>query len=257
MQHPCGYGIHPLANTIFQNSTIPLHLWFYALLHFANSAEGVDTPFLSRHLGLSYKASFSLVRRIRLHLASLEGQRLVGGEGKCVSVLAVRLHGIRQSGRNQFPAKLVLLYDGHSVTGMVVTQARRHVLNAVIKMCTIPGSRYITSCAETYRIGTEFGSRSPIMNYSMEFCEDNRSGVAGDRAFYEYLCRPIRDHHRRIDQGNLWLYFSEYLFRFNRRWHSDRIFSDMVGEFRTLDFEAKMAVQERFYHLSNGEAALP
>src|ERR1035441_4559918 len=33
----CGYQIYPMADTVMQNSVLPINLWFYALFLFVNS----------------------------------------------------------------------------------------------------------------------------------------------------------------------------------------------------------------------------
>lgn len=53
----CGYGVYPLAGTIFHKSETPLKDWFYAIYLFASSRNGVAAKELERQLGVTYKTA--------------------------------------------------------------------------------------------------------------------------------------------------------------------------------------------------------
>lgn len=249
MQHPCGYAVRPLAGTVFHNTRIPLHLWFYAMLHFANSYEGVDSPFLSRHLGISLKAAFNLALRIRLHLASCEVDCRLGGEGRSVEVRLQRLGFVRRPTGDGRPTNLLLFTDGSAVTGMVIGKARRHVLAHAIKTCTLIGSNVFTICPDTYRISAESFTRKPIVNYSIEKCDVGCNGRDCIFSFLAYFQRPMRHHHRRVDQKYLWLYLAEFLYKFNRRGRADCTFAEMISQFSTINDESRAEIERRFSRL--------
>src|ERR1700733_15401615 len=59
--HCKGYKhISPLVGTIFEKSTTPLTLWFYAIYLFSTSKNGVSAKELQRQLGVTYKTAWRM-----------------------------------------------------------------------------------------------------------------------------------------------------------------------------------------------------
>jgi transposase-like protein len=61
----CGNQLHPLANTIFHKSSVPLKSWFYAIYLFSVSKNGVSAKELQRHLGINYQTAHRMCHQIR------------------------------------------------------------------------------------------------------------------------------------------------------------------------------------------------
>ncbi|MFB0564699.1 MAG: transposase, partial [Candidatus Aminicenantaceae bacterium] len=51
----CGYQLYPTKNTIFEKTTTPLHLWFYAIYLMTATRSGVSAKEIERQLGVTYK----------------------------------------------------------------------------------------------------------------------------------------------------------------------------------------------------------
>ena len=209
-------------------------LWFYAMLHFANSASGVPTNFLGRHLGVSHKAAYRMADRIRLHMAALDCPERVGERGKPVEIRIEYLVGMRTRG---YPvrgsAKAVLIGDRHAVQSTLIGRARRHVLGKIIADKIAHGAIPVTTCSYTHAVLTEFGTRQSRAALVDEFV-DPSTGTNPIQGFLNYAKRPMHDVYRRVDYSNLWKYLKELEFRFNRRRRSHEIFSDLVGAFPRL-----------------------
>lgn len=60
-----GRQIHPVAGTIFEKSSTPLTLWFYAIYLFSVSQNGVSAKELQRQLGVTYKCAWRMAKHIR------------------------------------------------------------------------------------------------------------------------------------------------------------------------------------------------
>jgi len=68
----CGQHIHPTAGTIFQKSSTPLRLWFYALYIMATTGSGVSAKELERELGVTYKTAWRMFHLFRDQLMSAD-----------------------------------------------------------------------------------------------------------------------------------------------------------------------------------------
>jgi hypothetical protein len=65
-------------------------LWFYGLLVFANSQEGVDGRYLERHVGITDLAAFRMAQRATRHMAELERAVPIAATGQDIDVRVKR-----------------------------------------------------------------------------------------------------------------------------------------------------------------------
>jgi transposase len=68
----CGHSLYPLAGTIFNKSSTPLQLWFYAIYIMASTRCEVSVKHLQRELGVTYKTAWRMFNLIRNKLTTDE-----------------------------------------------------------------------------------------------------------------------------------------------------------------------------------------
>ncbi len=244
-QYPCCHSICPMMNMVFSHTHIPLQLWFYAMLHFSNSAEGVNSVFLARHLGISGTAAFRMAQKIRLHMTALDACEQLGGDERTIEIRLERIRGVFVPGlrKNQI-ANVLLMSDHQRVSSYVLGKPRRHILRSILHRNCRPDSRFITTCYLTYRASSEFGSRRPLVDHVPDFYyhqeEDRISG------FEAYFRKPLAFNYRRVDHENLWLYLKEFEFRYNRRQESERTFWDLVSRFPDCSEQSKAQLKSAY-----------
>lgn len=61
-----GKQIHPVKGTVFEKSSTPLTLWFFAIYLFSVSRNGVSAKELQRQLGVTYKTAWRMAKQIRV-----------------------------------------------------------------------------------------------------------------------------------------------------------------------------------------------
>jgi len=98
--HGCGGILSPMSGAVFSRSRIPLQLWFYAMLHYANSAESMAATFLARQLEVSEPTAFRIGQRIRWHMAALDEKNKVGGADEPVVIRLTKILRIINSQAN-------------------------------------------------------------------------------------------------------------------------------------------------------------
>lgn len=74
----CGSHTYPMAGTIFEKSTTPLKLWFYAIYLISSTRCGISAKQLQRELGFTYKTAWRMFHLIRLLLG--EKSKPMSGE---------------------------------------------------------------------------------------------------------------------------------------------------------------------------------
>lgn len=75
----CGHHVYPCAGTIFQDSTTPLQIWFYAIYLFVTTRHGVSGKELQRALGVTYKTAWRIGQQIRKLTGSVDPDGMLRG----------------------------------------------------------------------------------------------------------------------------------------------------------------------------------
>lgn len=74
------------SGTLFASHKLPLRGYLAAIAIFCNEVKGKSACAISRDLGLSYKAAFVLLHKLREAMAEELRGRVLGGEGKTVEI---------------------------------------------------------------------------------------------------------------------------------------------------------------------------
>jgi hypothetical protein len=232
--HCCGERIAPLAGTLFHRTKLPLRLWFYAMLHFANSHEGVNAGFLERHLGISYRAAFRMAHSIRRHLSEIDRMTPVASAGMDIEVRVESLLRVRSGTSAQNRANVLFATrDGKVACEVIGTSQHRLAFKAVGKL--VPGHGELrTTCHRTARLFSDYGSRPPHVIYLPCYYLDHPEERDAIKGFLSYFLWPFQTHHKHASREHLWLYLGEFLFRYNRRHRSAQTFWDMISAFPDL-----------------------
>lgn len=72
----CRNQIYPLAGTLFEKSSTPLRLWFYALYLMMTTRADISAKSLQRELGVTYKTAWRMHSRVRKLMEQNEGDLL-------------------------------------------------------------------------------------------------------------------------------------------------------------------------------------
>jgi hypothetical protein len=225
-----------MTGVVFSHSRISLQLWFYAMLLFADSAEGISTSFLARQLGFSDRTAFRISQRIRLHLAALEASPLCVADGGPIVVQLARLRRIVNMQRNATnTATLLLINDRERVNAFAIKDVTQRILRIHLRPYLQARHRIVTDCPWTYRVMRNYSSGTPLADFDPTYFLERAPGENINHGFMQYLNLSFADQYRGVTLANAWLYLREYQFRYNRRHQSATTFWDMVAHFPLLD----------------------
>ena len=235
----CGYHLHPTVGTPFALTRTPLQHWFYAVYLFTTTRNGVAAKELQRQLGVTYKTAWRMAGLIREHMASIDGEALIGGVGKEVEIDETIIGGKRPragSGRH-LDGKTVMLgmvERGGDVVTSVVPDVKRSTLLPKIKEAVAEGTTIHTDALHTYKALKDHGYGHAFVNHNRGEYVRADCHVQTVEGFWAQLKRAINGTHIHVSPKHLWKYAKEAEYRFNRRHNPAAMLPELLGTFRPL-----------------------
>ena len=228
----CGDHIHPMAGTIYEGSTTPLQLWFYAMFLFTKSRNGVSGKELQRQLGVTYKTAWRMGHKIREHMARVDGDAPLGGSGKTVEVDETFIGGHKkgaQGGQGKAIVMGMLEEDGEIITRVIPRRTKEHLVGNIRK--------HVKAGTE---IHTDEAGGYARLNYTGQYkhltVDHGRKEYVGSKGqttnsiegFFMHLKRTIKGTHIWVSAKHLHSYTGEAEFIYNRRNAPHRILTDLL-----------------------------
>ncbi len=235
----CGHHLHPTVGTPFQQTRTPLQLWFYAIFLFTTTRNGVAAKELQRQLGVTYKTAWRMAALIREHMATVDGDDMLGGSGQIVEIDETLIGGsVEGKGSGYKGNKSVvvgLLERGGEVVTKVVTSRHREPMERLVLDNVQPGSTVATDEFGSYRRLDALGFDHVTVRHNKgQYTTDNGGGVNGIEGFWSQLKRSINGTHIHVSRKHLWKYAKEAEYRFNRRHRPQVMLSELLSTFQPL-----------------------
>jgi transposase-like protein len=124
------------SGTLFASHKLPLRGYLAAIAIFCNEVKGKSALALSRDLGISYKAAFVLLHKLREAMAEEMKGRVVGGEGKTAEVDGGYFGGYRKPANfveNRVDRRLARHQTGKRKVVVIVRERSGNSVPAVFK----------------------------------------------------------------------------------------------------------------------------
>lgn len=223
----CGFHIYPLAGTIFEKSTTPLDLWFFAMYLMVTTRSGTSAKQLERMLGVTYKTAWRMFKQIRMLMADTEGDLLNG----IVEIDETYIGGKGTNRAHEWRADV----KKEVVWGAVERKGKtylKHVLSAEkftllkeLKEHVDTKAHIMSDETGTYRYLYDFGYFNHFsVNHSMK--EFGRGLVHNNtiEGVWSQLKRGITGVYRHVSREYLQDYVNEYSWRYNHRNNQGKMF---------------------------------
>ena len=221
----CRRQVSVTAGTIFQDSRLPLVMWFRAMWHVTSQKSGASALGLQRVLGIgSYQTAWSWLHKLRRAMVRQDRERLTGKVDVDETYIGAEKPGKR--GRGAAGKALVVVaaqQDGDHI-GRIrlvhVPDASGASLGDAIMQTIAPGSRVQTDDWKGYKGIEELGYRREIVRHSPEVGENL---LPNCHLVASLLKRWILGTHQgAVSAKHLSYYLDEFTFRFNRRTSKSR-----------------------------------
>jgi len=220
----CRYEVSITAGTIFQNSHLPLTIWFRAMWHVTSQKNGVSALGLQRVLGLgSYKTAWAMLHKLRRAMVRPGRDRLSG----VVEVDETYWGGEEEGviGRLTHNKALIAVAAQENGRGLGRIRLRRipdltkATLHGFIGQCIEPGSTVRTDGLNAYQ-----GLKGYVHDQQMQ-CDQPKGEHLMPRVHraVSLLKRWLMGTHQgAVGHDHLDYYLDEFTFRFNRRTSASR-----------------------------------
>ena len=219
----CGHHVHPTAGTIFDHSSTPLTLWFYAMYLMTATRAGISAKQLQRELGVTYKTAWRMFHQIRKMMAA-DGKPLSGEvevdetymhpDPTRNTRLASKLHGRRY-------------YNSEAIFGMVERGGRakvKHVKSSGVRVLVpeiIKGvrttSRIYSDEWRAYGKLAVWGYDHATVTHSAGEFVNGRTHTQNVENLWSNMKHGIKGVYRHVDPAYLQAYADEYAFRYSHR----------------------------------------
>jgi transposase-like protein/catechol 2,3-dioxygenase-like lactoylglutathione lyase family enzyme len=217
--------------TIFEDSPIPLQKWLPALWMLVNCRNGVSSYEISRDLGVSQKAGWFMLQRLRLALQDGSIVKLGGPDSAPVEVDETFIGG---KARNMHKSKRRRLSDtvgmqgghgktvvigalerGGKVRARVIGDRKYPAVHGAVRDFVEPGSQIMTDEFTGY-FGLEGEYQRQFVNH-LEKYVDGHVHTQGIENFWSLLKRGLNETYVAVEPFHLFRYVDEQAFRFNNR----------------------------------------
>jgi len=234
----CGWHVYPLAGTIFEKTSTPLDLWFYAMFLMIHTRSGTSAKQLERMLGVTYKTAWRIFKQIRMLMAQLDTTMLegivevdetfIGGKGKN---RMSQWHGnekpkevvmgmIKRNEKEKGGDKAYIKHIPNTGKWTLLKQVKDHV-DTTARIITDENPGYI---------------QLKYHNYLHDFVKHKETFVIGDiytqnvEAFWSILKRGVYGVYRKVSKKYLQAYIDEYAWRYNHRKQSGKMFELLLQQ---------------------------
>jgi hypothetical protein len=215
--------------TIYQDSPLPLKHWMLATWMLVNCKNGVSSYEIARAIGVTQKATWHMLHRIRLAMQAADGGKL-GGEVEVdetfIGGRARFMHRDKREkaikGRGPMGKTAVMgLLQRHPSKGKsrvrlaMVETRRRHQLMMQLEKHVEDGAKVYTDELASYdRLGLYY--QHQVINHAEAYVE-GQVHTNGMENFWALLKRTIKGTYVSIEPFHLHRYLDEQARRFNER----------------------------------------
>jgi transposase-like protein len=217
--------------TIFEDSPIPLQKWLPALWMLVNCRNGISSYEISRDLGVSQKAGWFMLQRLRLALRDGSIEKMGGGENSEVEVDEAYIGGklknmharkrnrmVKEGGDPNVTKTIVMGFldrEARKIRTQIIPNTSRLTLQSQVLKHVAEDSNVYTDEARGYnKLRENFVHE--IVNHTQQYVR-GRVHTNSLENFWSLLKRGLNGTYVAVEPFHLHRYLDEQAFRFNNR----------------------------------------
>src|SRR5271166_5772267 len=211
--------------TVFEDSPLGLDKWMTGFWLLVNCKNGVSSMEIHRALGITQKAAWFMLQRLRLAIqddffgSKLGGEvevdeSFIGGKARNMHV-SERKRRITGTGTKDKTAVMGILERGGKVRASVVPSRRKTVLQEEVRKHVTAGAALYSDALLSYD-GLAQDYAHQVVDHATQYV-DGRVHTNGLENFWSLLKRGISGTYVSLEPFHLHRYLDEQMFRFNNR----------------------------------------
>lgn len=213
--------------TVFEDSKVPLHLWFQAAYLMCSSKKGVSSNQLHRTLGVTLQTAWFMSHRLRE--AMRDGALApMGGNGGVIEIdetvigkLETAPKGEKLHGSKFRNIVLTLVERGGSARSFHVDTTTIAELKPIIMANVAREAAMMTDQAKWYpEIGREFASHDTVNHTADEYVRHEAAKLVTTNTvegYYSIFKRGMKGVYQHCKERHLHRYLAEFDFRYSNR----------------------------------------
>lgn len=216
----CGYDFTVTATTLFDNTKLPLRLWFEAMWYVVNQKNGVSALGVQRVLGFgSYRTAWRWLHKLRRAMVRPGRDRLAGTVEVDEAYVGGERSGKRGRGAEGKALILIAAQADGSKIGRIrlarIANASGPVLVPGVSRCVEPGSQVLTDGWSGYGGLEAQGYRHEVVRATAIVGENLLPRAHRVASLLQRWL--LGTHQGAVRHSHLDYYLDEFTFRFNRR----------------------------------------
>jgi transposase-like protein len=214
--------------TVFEDSPLGLDKWMTGFWLLVNCKNGVSSMEIHRALGITQKAAWFMLQRLRLALQDDFFGNKLGGDGGEVEVDESFIGGkarnmhlseckrrITGTGAKDKTAVMGILERGGKIRTTVVPNRKKHELQSQVRKHVEAGAALYSDALLSYEgLATDYAHK--VVDHAVQYV-DGRVHTNGLENFWSLLKRGISGTYVSVEPFHLFRYLDEQTFRYNNR----------------------------------------
>ena len=214
--------------TVFEDSPLGLDKWMTGFWLLVNCKNGVSSMEIHRALGITQKAAWFMLQRLRLAIQDDFYGTKLGGDGGEVEVdesfiggkarnmhVSERKRRITGTGTKDKTAVMGILERGGKVRTTVVPNRKKHALQEQVRKHVEAGSALYSDALLSYK-GLAGDYAHQVVDHAVQYVK-GRVHTNGLENYWSLLKRGISGTYVSVEPFHLFRYLDEQSFRYNNR----------------------------------------
>jgi transposase-like protein len=214
--------------TVFEDSALGLDKWMTGFWMLVNCKNGVSSMEIHRALGITQKAAWFMLQRLRLALRDdFYGSKLGGKEGAEVEVDETFIGGKARNMHKHRKARLTGRIDddkavvvgfmerGGRVRTQIVNHRRKYNMQPLVRQHVQAGAALYTDALRSY-VGLDADYDHKVIDHAVQYV-DGRIHTNTLENFWALVKRQLHGTYISVEPYHLYRYLDEQMFRFNNR----------------------------------------
>ena len=236
----CGDHVHPMTGTIYEKSSTPLRLWFYAIFVMASTRCGISAKQLERELGVTYKTAWRMFKQIRSMLAENRGpltgeveidETFVGGKKH----LPPGQQGRGRGALGKVPVLGIVQRGGSAIAKALPDLKAATMMPPIFEAIPSKSTTVYTDEFPMYDRLTWAGYPHKSIRHGDGIYVKGDTHTNTVEGFWGLFKPGIKGVYRRVSPKYLQTYLNEYAFRYNRRHDEQPMFLSFLGQIRKAE----------------------